>query len=814
MGRATIVENIGEGLYRIRLEYNLDPLRAELEKLKAEHEQYLTDIVDAIRTKNRLRIARDDARLGMDAVVDQWINAVITATIEEPPDIELADPESTVDEEQREALLTAINARRSTELTEVDELDDAILAILRYLAASGRTSDDQGTPENRASIAGYAFDSDVGVAVALQFGATSAEEAVERMMRNEAYVLALLSEDYTECGVAYLYAPSNRYGYLWGAILAAPGEEIEIEMPEDDEAKEAADEASAELERIEIPTIDTFQPKRLGEVCAAYGRAVAEYRAAMETVERILTDEEIRQQRMSRLQALIDEAQEPIHAWTCEYEPGFQDGDLVATAEVPGWYVRDETSKRAVVIDGQSVDYSERSINIVSGTGCDVGQINHADGIPPEKLGIEYLNAALEPGHLKWRPRWQYGVVLQLPQGEQPPHRAGVPNAYVEMVWSSDTVVTWPTNFEYRAEDAYAIIPAGVVTGGNVTPRDSADDAVDITACLVYLPAAGTNGRSSLAATNAQIERSAAKTCIQTSIFFSAISGDVFALDGAPGNRFSAEYDAEGGPVSAPIDTVRLADVRLYDSVSKPVLMSEIIGAWVIPAASGEPDRVDVMAFTDGALTCNGAADVLCGRSTEPTHSVYSLILSASGERLQGVRGESGNAFVETRGAAGGPPWIPVDAVELAQIRTKSAYPARIKSREISQTLNKSIERYDWPDYTIDPGSGTVTFTARPMKAHTGGKPKAVFGRVISTESYTVQLNEVDARTMSGLDDGLDLRHATTLTNVVPDMLCPSRVTVGDEVLIEYEDGDRRRPALIGWRREPKQCGRTWVQLR
>jgi hypothetical protein len=84
-------------------------------------------------------------------------------------------------------------------------------------------------------------------------------------------------------------------------------------------------------------------------------------------------------------------------------------------------------------------------------------------------------------------------------------------------------------------------------------------------------------------------------------------------------------------------------------------------------------------------------------------------------------------AFSADRAAAGGPPHIDVGHIEIAQVKLLTSAAAPITAAEIFQVPGLHQERYDYPMWTINNDSGTVTFTDSLGAAHTGDLPKGVF---------------------------------------------------------------------------------------
>ena len=130
----------------------------------------------------------------------------------------------------------------------------------------------------------------------------------------------------------------------------------------------------------------------------------------------------------------------------------------------------------------------------------------------------------------------------------------------------------------------------------------------------------------------------------------------------------------------------------------------------------------------NGVVTSVGASTGTITRPATAVSKVCSVTVNAAGS-IAVVAGTDGatTAFSETRAAAGGPPLIPVDSVEIAQVRVTSNTAAVIASTEIYQVVGLHQERADSPLYTVNYGSGSVSFLAALDLIHTGPTPKKVF---------------------------------------------------------------------------------------
>lgn len=124
-------------------------------------------------------------------------------------------------------------------------------------------------------------------------------------------------------------------------------------------------------------------------------------------------------------------------------------------------------------------------------------------------------------------------------------------------------------------------------------------------------------------------------------------------------------------------------------------------GGKVTAAASGTNDLIDVASmyvYLAGVKTLVSAAtDETITRATPTdTHLISSVTITDAGA-IAILAGADGTSFSETRGANGGPPWIPTGSVEIAQVRLSSSIAAAIVADDIYDTVNTHTERYAYP---------------------------------------------------------------------------------------------------------------------
>ncbi len=190
-------------------------------------------------------------------------------------------------------------------------------------------------------------------------------------------------------------------------------------------------------------------------------------------------------------------------------------------------------------------------------------------------------------------------------------------------------------------------------------------------------------------------------------------------------------------------------------------------------------DSVAVAALTaympgTAAANADGLASVASDtvgvtRASTLTHMINSITVDASGA-LVAVAGTEGSSFTETRGAAGGPPLIPVDSVEIGQVRLSSDTAAAVASTEIFQVVGTHTERYDSPVWEEAPTAGEITFASALPAIHTGSVPKQVHVRgyvpifaelprvsdfVPADESNTVNSTQIYGSTLGSVSSSL-----------------------------------------------------------
>jgi hypothetical protein len=167
-----------------------------------------------------------------------------------------------------------------------------------------------------------------------------------------------------------------------------------------------------------------------------------------------------------------------------------------------------------------------------------------------------------------------------------------------------------------------------------------------------------------------------------------------------------------------------------------------IVSGRNVLSAGTTNDTVRIAAFTayaKGVLkSVSAATDTFSRHTNDGNYSIHSITMASDGS-IAVVSGSQGSAISEVRNAAGGPPYIPVNSVEVGQIRISSATAAAPTSDEIYQVVGSHTERYDYPVWSEDNiGDGQAAATAAQKNAyikfasalgldHTGGVAKKIF---------------------------------------------------------------------------------------
>lgn len=144
---------------------------------------------------------------------------------------------------------------------------------------------------------------------------------------------------------------------------------------------------------------------------------------------------------------------------------------------------------------------------------------------------------------------------------------------------------------------------------------------------------------------------------------------------------------------------------------------------------------VQITVSADGAVSVTRPASSPAGLK-----KILSVTINSSGA-IAVVAGTDAAAFSATRGAAGGPPLIPVGSIEIAQVKLTSSTAALVAAAEIFQVPGSSQERYDYPVWDEDPFAGEITFVSALPASHVGS-PATYKG--VSAEVYEPVFSDLE----------------------------------------------------------------------
>jgi hypothetical protein len=199
-----------------------------------------------------------------------------------------------------------------------------------------------------------------------------------------------------------------------------------------------------------------------------------------------------------------------------------------------------------------------------------------------------------------------------------------------------------------------------------------------------------------------------------------------------------------------------------------------LTGGAVTPDNAAVNNIVDVAALTlnlNGVVTSVAAGSATITRPATAVAKVNSITINAAGAIVvvAGTDGASAT-FSETRAAAGGPPLIPVDSVEIAQVRVASNTAAVITAAQIFQVVGTHTERADFPLWDVNYGAAKAVFASYaapifadvslasdfepPETSHSVGSTP-IYGTVLGSTSSTLGQGRFTAYLQDGVTDAL-----------------------------------------------------------
>ena len=178
-------------------------------------------------------------------------------------------------------------------------------------------------------------------------------------------------------------------------------------------------------------------------------------------------------------------------------------------------------------------------------------------------------------------------------------------------------------------------------------------------------------------------------------------------------------------------------------------------GCMVSPAVSGADDALDVYGgkvfIANSAVTVSPQTDIAVTRPAASMKNCSCVVINASGITSV-VDGTDGSSFSDTRGTAGGPPYVPVGQVELATVRLDSEVAAPVTTDEIFF----APEYTHTPSYRLLPYTASLEFASPIPLIHTGGVAKEVW-----IQWYEPSLTQLDVVTVRPPAASFEIDRAT-----------------------------------------------------
>lgn len=203
---------------------------------------------------------------------------------------------------------------------------------------------------------------------------------------------------------------------------------------------------------------------------------------------------------------------------------------------------------------------------------------------------------------------------------------------------------------------------------------------------------------------------------------------------------------------------------------------------------NNEVNHAAFTAYSQGTLYSKSASGtpLTITRPATNVAKINSMCMDNAGD-ISFIAGTDGSTstFSETRGAAGGPPYIPVGSVEMGQVRVTSSSDAAITAAQIFTVDGTHCERYDYPMWNelntlgdgLDADASAKTnayleFQAALPVIHTGDVTKGVY-----ISGYSATFSEI---TMSKDFVPAEISYSSTSEEFYDGVITSSSATQGD----------------------------------
>lgn len=186
--------------------------------------------------------------------------------------------------------------------------------------------------------------------------------------------------------------------------------------------------------------------------------------------------------------------------------------------------------------------------------------------------------------------------------------------------------------------------------------------------------------------------------------------GQLFSSVNAPWS------DAEGSEAVIKVSGVLTGAAVSVSATANQVSVSA--GTARLPWVAGADEYGDIAVEANAAL-------VITRGSGDDTHIVNAVVINASGDYAI-VAGSPHTAHVTDRGEPGGPPYVPVDEILVAELYLTTIASAVVLPAEIRQAPGINRELSYLPVYQTHLATGEINFAAQLQMIHAGDTPRYV----------------------------------------------------------------------------------------
>lgn len=263
--------------------------------------------------------------------------------------------------------------------------------------------------------------------------------------------------------------------------------------------------------------------------------------------------------------------------------------------------------------------------------------------------------------------------------------------------------------------------PNGLITGGVITAAASeTNDYVDVAALSCYLAGVETD------------------VAADTDVDCDRPDATYFILSFASGGYTNCVAGDIGKAVVGGV-TTDSGTLLAYNNTTRQWLIEE----------DDENDDFDDDDETI-SITAGTGAGTLNAVGVRPSHKINSITVTSLGA-IAVVEGFEGTSLSTTRGAIGGPPYIPTTSIEIGQVKYTSATAAAVDADEIFQVPGTHQERWDYPAWNENRvsvsnqvlGNAGITFLSALPLIHSDDSGVTTAGKKVYAEYYDVLWAEV-----------------------------------------------------------------------